>query len=63
MDTKIIIKVGRIIAIICLLVYSALVSAFGYELSDTIPKFILLAAAIILIVISVIGLWDKYKKQ
>ncbi len=63
MDAKKIIKWGRILAIICLLAYATVGSIYNLTVEHPLMKGLLLAGGLLLIAISVYGLYIKYKKQ
>ncbi len=63
MDANKIIKWGRILAIVCLMAYSVLVGAFGYSFNDIACKILLGAGGVLLIAVSLYGLYIKNKEQ
>lgn len=59
MDAKKIIKWGRILAIICFFGYACVGWLYGYTVEHPLMKGLLLTGGIILIAISVYGLYIK----
>ena len=62
MDAKKIIKWGRIVVIICFLAYAIIGWVFDYTVEHPLMKGLLLFGAIILVIISVYGLYVKKNK-
>ena len=63
MDANKIIKWGRILVIICFLAYASLGWIYDLTIEHPAMKALVVVGAVLLIAISVYGLWVKRKKQ